>query len=263
MSLVGSFILPHPPVMVPSVGGKEGLKPIEKTVSAMLQVAKITSKLQVDTVVIITPHGSVYPDRISIRMPANGKLSGDLSAFGSSDGLDLEADLDLADDVITAAIDGGIKVIPIDDSELDHGVLAPMFYVNKGLPVGYKLVSMNISFAGYKTHFDFGRVLRKVFDKSNKKILFIGSGDLSHALTAYAPCGYSKEGAKFDKKLVSMVEKGDVEGVIGLDPFWVDEVKECGLRSVCTALGVVGEKKFKVLSYEGPYGVGYLVGSSL
>jgi len=68
---------------------------------------------------------------------------------------------------------------------------------------------------------------------------------------------------KFDKKLVSMVEKGDVEGVIGLDPFWVDEVKECGLRSVCTALGVVGEKKFKVLSYEGPYGVGYLVGSSL
>jgi len=207
MSLVGSFILPHPPVMVPSVGGKEGLKPIEKTVSAMLQVAKITSKLQVDTVVIITPHGSVYPDRISIRMPANGKLSGDLSAFGSSDGLDLEADLDLADDVITAAIDGGIKVIPIDDSELDHGVLAPMFYVNKGLPVGYKLVSMNISFAGYKTHFDFGRVLRKVFDKSNKKILFIGSGDLSHALTAYAPCGYSKEGAKFDENPIENAKK--------------------------------------------------------
>ena len=260
MPLIGTFILPHPPVMVPSVGGKEGLKPIEKTVSSMLQVAKIASKLEVDTVVIITPHGPVYPDRISIRMPVSGKLSGSLSEFGSNDGLNLDADLDLADEIITGAVDGGVKILPIDDSDLDHGVLAPMFYVDKVLPIGYKLVSMNISFAGYKTHYDFGRVLRRVFDKQNKKILFVASGDLSHCLTKDAPCGYGKEGAKFDKKLVSMIEKGDVQGVLDLDPFWVDEAKECGLRSVCTALGVGGEsKKFKVLSYEGPYGVGYMV----
>ena len=264
MPLVGSFILPHPPVMVPSVGGKKGLKPIEKTVSAMLEVAKMVSNLKPDTVVIITPHGSVYPDRISIRMPSSGKLSGDLSQFGSNDGLNLDADLDLADEIIADAVDGGIKVVSIDDNQLDHGVLAPMFYVNKGIGGGYKMVSMNISFAGYKTHYEFGRVLRKVFDKSKKRILFIGSGDLSHCLTKDAPCEYCKEGERFDKKLVSMVQKGDVEGVIGLDPFWVDEAKECGLRSVCTALGVVGgDGRFDVLSYEGPYGVGYLVARNL
>jgi len=262
MSFVGAFILPHPPVMVPSVGREEGLKPIEKTVNAMVKVSKIVADLKPDTIVIITPHGPVYPDRISIRTPISGRLKGDLSAFGSSDGIDVCSDAFLCDKIAESS--SSIKVACIDDEELDHGVLAPMYYLNKSLGGNYKLVSMNISFAGYKTHFEFGRILRKIFDESDKKILFVASGDLSHALTKDAPCGFCKEGEKFDKKLVSMVEKGDLDGVLSLDPFWVDEAKECGLRSVCTALGVVGAgEKFKVFSYEGPYGVGYMVAGSL
>ncbi|EKD47782.1 MAG: AMMECR1 protein [uncultured bacterium] len=261
MPLIGAFIVPHPPIIVPSVGGKEGLKPIEKTVKAMVEVAKIVADLKPDTVVIITPHGPVYPDRISIRMPLSGKLKGDLTAFGSSDGIEVLSDSSLGDKILDASL--GVKVVSIDDEELDHGVLAPMYYLNKSLGGKYKLLSMNISFAGYKIHYEFGRILRSIFDKIDGKILFVASGDLSHALTKDAPCGFCKEGAKFDKKLVKMIEKGDVDGVLALDPFWVDDAKECGLRSVCTALGVIGEsEKFKVLSYEGPYGVGYLVASA-
>ena len=76
-----------------------------------------------------------------------------------------------------------------------------------------------------------------------------------------APCEYAKEGKEFDEKLVSLIRKGDTEAILAMDPFWVDEAKECGLRSVCTALGVAD--KYEVLSYEGPYGVGYLVACSM
>lgn len=255
--LVGSIIVPHPPVMVPPVGGQEGLKPIEKTVSAMVEVSRRVAEMKPDTVVIITPHGPVYPDRISIRMPSDGKLAGTLEMFGSDDGLSLESDNKLADEILDASVSAGLKVLAIEDGELDHGVLAPMFYIDKAIGDGYKMVSANISFASYKIHYDFGKVLKKVFAESNRRILFVASGDLSHCLKKGAPCGYSSEGRKFDEKLVSLLKKGDTEAILGMDPFWVDEAKECGLRSVCTALGVAD--KYEVLSYEGPYGVGYLV----
>ena len=100
-----------------------------------------------------------------------------------------------------------------------------------------------------------------MFRNDKRRILFVGSGDLSHRLTKDAPAGYNKEGKKFDEKLVSLLEKNDYEQVILMDPFWVDEAGECGLRSVCTVLGLVNQEQFthRLYSYEGPYGVGYLV----
>ncbi len=258
--LVGALIVPHPPVMVPSVGGKEGLKPIEKTVQSMVKVAVAAAEVRPDTVVVITPHGPVYPDRINVRMPEDGRLVGDLRRFGSEDGLDVASDNDLADKILDAGVSAGLKLLAIDEGDLDHGVLAPMFYIDKALEGSYKMVSMNISMASYKTHYDFGKVLREVFDKDSRRVLFVASGDMSHCLKEDGPYGFGEEGPEFDKKLIELLKAGDTEAILELDPFWVDDAKECGLRSVCTALGVAG--KHKVLSYEGPYGVGYLVASS-
>lgn len=259
MVLVGSLILPHPPVMVPSVGGEKGLKPIQKTVQAMIEAGELVASWKTDTVVIITPHGSCYPDAVSIRMPEEGKLSGDLGMFGSEDGLSLESDNDFADKIIDAATDGGVKTIAIDEGNLDHGVLAPMHYIDKALDGDYKMVSMNISFAGPRVHYEFGRLLNKLFVQDERRVLFVASGDLSHSLKEGAPAGYTKEGKEFDEKLVELIKEGKTDEILDFDPFWVDQAKECGFRSVCTALGVV--EKYKVHSYEGPYGVGYLVAS--
>ncbi len=255
--LTSSIIVPHPPVMVPSVGGQDGLKPIEKTVAAMLKASRNLAETQPDTVVIISPHGPVYPDRISVRMPSSGKLDGTLEMFGSDQGLNLELDKELADTIIDEATSAGLKVLADEDDGLDHGVLAPMHYIDAAISGDYKLVSINISFAGYKQHFDFGQVLRKIFDKTDKKIAFVASADLSHCLIEGAPCEYAPEGKEFDDQLVDLIKAGDTDGVLNMDPFFVDEAQECGLRPVCTALGVA--EKYKVLSYEGPYGVGYMV----
>jgi len=260
MPLVGSIIVPHPPVMVPSVGGQEGLKPIEKTVQAMLEVSRKAGEAKPDTVFIITPHGPVYPDRISLRIPEDGRLSGDLGMFGGEDELEVASDNEFADQILDVATSAGIKMLAADDGLLDHGVLAPMHYIDKALDGAYKMVSANISVSSYQMHFDFGKVLRQVFDASDRRVLFVGSGDLSHCLKEGAPAGYAKEGEEFDEKLVSLLKEGNTEEILAMDPFWVDEAKECGLRSVCTALGVAGEHE--VMLYEGPYGVGYLVASN-
>ncbi len=257
--LTSSVIVPHPPVAIPSVGGEEGIKPVEKTVKAMLEVSQHIAESKPDTIVVISPHGPVYPDRICLRMPGSNKLEGDMQMFGSEEGLKVGLDRELADKIIDEATSAGLKVLAEESDGLDHGVLVPMHYVSAAHN-DVELVSVNISFSGFQTHYDFGKVLRKVFDESDKKIAFVASADLSHCLTENAPGEYSPVGKEFDEKLVELLKAGDTESILAMDPFWVDEAQECGLRSICTALGVA--EKYDVLSYEGPYGVGYCVAVS-
>ncbi|HSW36603.1 MAG TPA: AmmeMemoRadiSam system protein A, partial [Candidatus Limnocylindrales bacterium] len=89
------------------------------------------------------------------------------------------------------------------------------------------------------------------------------SGDLSHRLIPNAPGGYSPRGAEFDRLLVDYLLKGDVEKILQFDQGLVGEAGECGLRSFVIALGMFADEEFStdVISYEGPFGVGYLVAS--
>ena len=53
---------------------------------------------------------------------------------------------------------------------------------------------------------------------------------------------------------------GDFGGV-NLDKVLTENAAECGLRSILILLGILNHIKFqtKILSYEAPFGVGYLV----
>ena len=91
------------------------------------------------------------------------------------------------------------------------------------------------------------------------------SGDLSHRLTPDAPAGYSPEGKKFDAAVVAALSSVDPSELLALTPQKREEAGECGLCSVmamlgfCRALG----RTIEVISYEGPFGVGYCNALSL
>lgn len=94
------------------------------------------------------------------------------------------------------------------------------------------------------------------------KIAVIASGDLSHCLKEDGPYGFHPDGPKFDKALIEFLKKKDIENILKLDDKY-PEAGECGLRSFCFILGILEasgiEYQPKILSYEGPFGVGYLV----
>jgi len=63
--------------------------------------------------------------------------------------------------------------------------------------------------------------------------------------------------------LEDAVSRLDAQAVLDLDPNLIERAGECGLRSITILLGALQGLAVKpqVLSYEGPFGVGYMVAS--
>jgi aromatic ring-opening dioxygenase LigB subunit len=114
-------------------------------------------------------------------------------------------------------------------------------------------------------HFQEGR---KIYQEAiargpaSDKIALIASGDLSHALKEEGPYNFHPHGPKFDQSLIKHLSNKDINGLLKLDEDYPGAA-ECGLRSICFILGILEESKMNyepdILSYEGPWGVGYLV----
>ena len=95
----------------------------------------------------------------------------------------------------------------------------------------------------------------------------MASSDLSHRLIPGAPAGYDPRAPLFDQAVADTFAAGDWEGLLTIDPGLVSAAGECGYRSLAVLSGVVetyeavgGKTHNRLLSYEGPWGVGYLVG---
>ena len=98
--------------------------------------------------------------------------------------------------------------------------------------------------------------------ESDKRIAVIASGDLSHTLNKQSPAGYRLEGKKFDDLLISLLETRNTTGLANMDAGIVSKSEQCAYRSLLILLGILKDMNysFKNLSYETPFGVGYLTG---
>jgi len=142
----------------------------------------------------------------------------------------------------------------------DWGFNVPLFFLNKNLkntPVQKYLTNLDSP----KEHFKKGiKIIEKI--NPSKRIGWIASGDMSHRLAKDGPYGLHPSGPKFDEKFIGLLKKKDVGGILNLSPILIDEAGECGLRSFCILLGALEKEKSdwrpKILSYEAPFGVGYL-----
>lgn len=98
----------------------------------------------------------------------------------------------------------------------------------------------------------------------NKSYAVIASGDLSHCLKKDGPYGFHSDGPKFDRALIANLQANNLAAIFQLEEQFPD-ASDCGLRSFCFALGLLDVAEIvikpRILSYEGPFGVGYLVAS--
>lgn len=110
-------------------------------------------------------------------------------------------------------------------------------------------------------HYEAGREAGAGLDPGRAYGL-IASGDLSHVLKEEGPYGFNPQGPRFDAELLELLEEKDTEAILGLDDKY-PEAADCGLRSFAFCLGALAgagvDMEPEIMSYEGPFGVGYLV----
>ena len=215
--------------------------------------------------VIISPHGPIMPGSIGIW--AVGTLKGDFARFGAPEvAFTVENDLGCS---ACCWMKGEQQVIPARgrrdlaqavwiSPDLDYATLIPLYYLEKA-GVRKPVLPMGMGFFHPRKLYEFGVILRRAVEKAGRRAVIIASGDLSHRLTVDAPAGYSKSGPAFDRTLWDLLSKGDVEGILNIDPQLREDAGECGYRSLVMMLGCWEGRSVKTvpLSYEGPFGVGY------
>ncbi len=87
----------------------------------------------------------------------------------------------------------------------------------------------------------------------------VASGDCSHVLHANGPYGYHPAGSVLDAAIVQAVRSGDPASLLRIDAATVEAGQSCGLQPFLFALAALRPASCEVLSYQAPYGIGYLV----
>jgi AmmeMemoRadiSam system protein B len=270
MPLVGCFVSPHPPIIIPEVGGAE-LAAVEDTVKAMVTVGEEAARLNPDTVVLLSPHAPLARSQMGVSLAR--AYRGSLAFFRAPQvTVTADGDQDLAKAIIDESSTHGIPVMVTASTgevvDLDHGSMVPLCYVLGALKNPVKLVLLSFSYLGLDEHVRFGRAIAAALAASSERIVYVASADLSHRLLPGAPAGYDPKASTFDRAVADSFASGDWKGLMSIDTALVRAAGECGYRSLAVLAGVVGavksaggRAKNRLFSYEGPFGVGYMVGA--
>jgi AmmeMemoRadiSam system protein A len=256
------IIAPHPPIMVDEVGGDEARVTRDST-DAMRRLAELLERFKPQTLVVVSPHAPSFSDAFTVTTAP--RLHGDLGAFHApSVARDVGGDPELATAIIEEAHAAGLPTAAREDyrlrlaPDLDHGVLVPLHFLD---PAGrYPMVVVSFTDLSAPDHTAFGRAIHRAAERTGRRIALVASGDLSHRLISTAPAGYSPRAHFFDEELIRLLVRLDFHGVANMDPGLREEAGECGWRSILILGGYLEgtDAAARVLSYEGPWGVGYM-----
>lgn len=256
--LVFSGIAPHPPIMVPEVGGEAALD-VSSSIDAMREFTRRIIESGAETVVLISPHAPL--DARAFVAYQERELYGDFRNFRAP-GTIVEAPLDeeLLDAIKRAALAHDYRVAGVRGYELDHGTSVPLYFLLRNGWKG-KVVALGYTFLSNEDHLRFGACIKRAIEEMGHPVAIVASGDLSHRLKPGAPAGFYPDAHLFDEEVVESLRACDPSRIVNINQHLRKQAGECGYRSMLIAFGATEEteQRCEVLSYEAPFGVGYMV----
>ncbi|MFT4143881.1 MAG: AmmeMemoRadiSam system protein A [Mobilitalea sp.] len=260
MALVGAFIVPHPPLLIPEVGKGQELK-VAQTLNSYREIAARIAALEPETIIITSPHSFMYSDYFHISPGHSAK--GNFGKFGAKQvSFQVNYDEDFVEELEKCAEKDGLEAGTLGEKEpqLDHGTMVPLYFINEQMK-DYQIVRIGLSGLSNTDHYHLGRCITRTAQKLNRRIVVVASGDLSHKLKEEGPYGFADEGPRFDAEITQAMKEGDFLKFMEFSPDYCEATAECGLKSFIILAGALSGKAVspEFLSYEGTYGVGYAV----
>ena len=249
-------LMPHAPILIPDIG-RERLKNAAASANALKVAAARLVAARPETMVLISPHSP--RQRRAFGFWTGGRLRGDFGRFAAPEiALEFSNDLALASELRAEAQRSGLETWEIPPQPLDHGALVPLWYLADAGWAG-PIVVLSLNYPGQGGLAELGRAIAMAVARTERRIAVIASGDMSHRLMAGAPGGYHPRGGEFDRDFIACLRRGAYHELELFDPELQELAGQDVLESTVVALAAADWRAAgnEVLSYEGPFGVGY------
>ena len=258
MSILAAMVVPHPPLIIPAVGGGEEQK-IQRTIDAYHKVMERAAALRPDTVVVTSPHTVMYADYFHIS--PGSRAEGNFGQFRAAQ-VRVTAEYDealaarLSENCAAAGLAAGF--LGEKEAALDHGTMIPLYFLQQHFPK-VRVVRIGLSGLSAAAHYQLGQQIAAAAGELGRRVIVIASGDLSHKLKEDGPYGFAAAGPVFDQRMRDCLQDGDFLELLETSAELADAAAECGLRSFWIMAGALDGRAVssELLSYEGPFGVGY------
>ena len=260
MALSFLGILPHSPLLLSSVAGSEETAALAETKAALEKLTTDVHLAHPDIVVVISPYVGLHEEAFTLH--THDTLTTDLSDFGDTQSQSRwRGATHLTSHIIEEANKQDIPV-QLDSGELLDAATSVALHALFPTPPNTTLLPIGFSGLDYETHMKFGEVLRDVILHSPKRVAVVVAAELSHTLTESAPGGYHEDGELFDQAILDALQARRLQNLLTVKESVIENADQTAYLSLLLTAGLLGESyfTFDLLSYEHPFGVGYLTG---
>lgn len=258
MPILAAYMVPHPPMIVPEVGqGSE--RQVEATRAAYIRTAEEIAALKPETIIISSPHATMYADYFHISPGAEAE--GSFARFHAPQVRFRET----YDEALVRAIERRAKEINFPagtmgqrEKALDHGTLVPLYFIRQQY-AGFRLVRIGLSGLSLEDHYSLGQIIQSAVEETGRRAVYVASGDLSHKLQSYGPYGFSSEGPVYDRRVMDVCGRAAFGELFDFGEAFCERAAECGHRSFVMMAGALDGMAVEAerLSHEDVTGVGY------
>ena len=258
MSIIAAYMVPHPPMIIPQIGGGRE-KQIQQTIDAYRNAAREIASLKPETIIISSPHSVMYSDYYHI---SPGKDAyGDFRSFHAQEiRFQEHYDEELVDRLCSISDSENFPAGTLGerDRTLDHGTMIPLYFIRQFYS-DFQLVRLGLSGLPLVDHYAFGRIIQRAVDDLDRRAVFVASGDLSHKLQSYGPYGYAQEGPLYDERVMDVCSRAAFGELLDFDESFCEKAAECGHRSFVLMAGALDGRvvEARQLSHQDVTGVGY------
>ena len=262
MAWLWAALLPHPPIIVPEIGcgRQDNAEATIRGIHTMMDKLRDIPSQMPDRILILSPHQPYAFGQLFANTASH--MTGSFARFNAGN---VQCSIHHSPAVFANLLTYLEEYLPIvsqavEDLTPDHGSMVPLYFLEKNWGKLPEVYCMNPIGLTLKQAEELGRALALYDDGARWG--FVASGDLSHRLTPDAPGGFDPAGALFDKTVLTALMKGSTQPLLDFPHAERQAAGECGGCSVMALLGLIGGA-VEILSYEGPFGVGYCTALAL
>jgi aromatic ring-opening dioxygenase LigB subunit len=263
MPLVFAAIMPHGGEIIPELADDPNVMSLTR--SGMNAISKAFVDANIDTVIVITPHGLIYEDLISVSRSAvaTGYLDG---PTGARVGASFTVDTVLADDLIQTDNLPFVGLTTDDDTAfpLDWGALIPLLFtatvVNPRCKVVVLAEDRSLS---RDVLVDAGKHIAMVAEASKSRVGLIASCDLGHAHDPDGPYAYHQASSKHDFAFTNLVQENRLGELLTWEDAFLEDAKVDAFWQTLMLHGALSVVPMSVTfhTYEAPTYFGMLTAS--